>query len=52
VRMKGSPSLRKYLEDELQAIYTRAVQGAAFETGVKPVHLPKRCPFTLEQLLA
>ena len=50
-RLHDSPSLRRFLEEELQDIYTRAVRGALFETGVKNPVLPERCPFTVDQLL-
>ena len=51
VRTNDSPSLERFLEEQLQDIYTRAVRGALFETGVKLADLPERCPFTLHQLL-
>jgi hypothetical protein len=50
-RLHDSPSLRRFLEAELQDIYTRAIRGALFETGVKNPALPERCPFPLDQLL-
>ena len=50
-RLKDSPSLVGYLEQELPGIYLRAARGAVFETGVKSVSLPDRCPFTLDRLL-
>ena len=50
-RLKDSPSLEKYLRQELNAIYFRAVRGALFETGVTAATLPEPCPFTLDQLL-
>jgi len=50
-RLKDSPSLVAYLEQELPDIYVRAERGALFETGVKSSSLPDRCPFTLDQLL-
>jgi hypothetical protein len=50
-RLKDSPSLRRFLEKELQDIYTSAVEDALFETGVKNPGLPERCPFPLDQLL-
>lgn len=51
LRLSDSPSLRRFLEKELQDIYTGAVHGALFETRVKNPGLPERCPFPLEQLL-
>ena len=50
-RLKDSPSLLGYLEQELPGIYLRAARGAVFETGVKSASLPDRCPFTLDRLL-
>ena len=51
VRLKDSPSLRRFLEAELQDIYTDALHDALFETGVKNPGLPEQCPFPLDQLL-
>ena len=51
-RLKDSPSLMAYLEQELNDIYIRAARGALFETGVKSASLPAQCPFTLDQLLS
>lgn len=50
-KVQDSPSLRRFLEEELQNIYRRAVRGAMFETGVKQADLPELCPFTLDQFL-
>jgi hypothetical protein len=50
-KLKDSPSLVGYLEQELPDIYVRAARGALFETGVKSSNLPDQCPFTLDQLL-
>jgi hypothetical protein len=50
-RLKDSPSLVGYLEQELPDLYRRAVRGALFETGVTAANLPEQCPFTLGQLL-
>jgi Domain of unknown function DUF29 len=50
-RLIDSPSLKRMLEKDLGDIYSRAVRGALFETGVKTAQLPERCPFTLDQLL-
>lgn len=51
LRVKDSPSLKQFLEEELPGIYTRAVRGALLETGVRTVNLPERCPFTVDRLL-
>jgi hypothetical protein len=50
-RLQDSPSLKRFLEQELQDIYIRAIRGALFETGVKNPGLPEQCPFRLDQLL-
>ena len=50
-RLKDSPSLVGYLEQELNDIYIRAARGALFETGVRSASLPEQCPFTLDRLL-
>ena len=50
-RLKHSPSLKGFLDRDLNDIYTRAVRGALFETGMKSAALPERCPFTLHELL-
>ena len=52
IRIQDSPSLKRFLVQSLQDIYTRAVRGALFETGLKSADLPERCPFTLHQLLS
>jgi hypothetical protein len=51
VRTNDSPSLARFLEEQLQDIYARGVRGAWFETGIQPANLPEQCPFTLDQLL-
>ncbi len=50
-KFQDSPSLRRFLLEELQNVYGEAVRGAVFETGVKAPVLPKRCPFTLDELI-
>lgn len=46
-----SPSLRRFLEKNLQGIYRRALKDALFETGLKSADLPRDCPYTLDELL-
>ena len=54
-KLEASPSLRRYLVENLQAIYARAVRDALDETGLaqqaKKLDIPKDCPYTLGQLL-
>ena len=45
------PSLRRYLREELQAVYTSGLELALHETRLPTHALPANCPFTLEQLL-
>ena len=49
--LKESLSLRRYLVDELQDAYDAAVRLAKIETGVS-AELPKKCPYTLDELLS
>jgi hypothetical protein len=49
--LKDSPSLRVYLQDNLQETYLDAVEMAAIETQVSVDGLPKECPYTLQELL-
>ena len=50
-KLGDSPSLRRFLGNELQNIYRKAIRAAAFETGVEPQGLPETCPFTVDQLI-
>ena len=54
-RLDDSPSLRRYVHDNLQKIYERAVNDALFETGMaekrRDLSLPAQCPYTLQDLL-
>jgi len=52
--LKASPSLRKYLKDNLQDIYTSAVIDAVAEMKLpasETAEIPRQCPYTLDQLL-
>jgi hypothetical protein len=49
--LEDSPSLRPYLEENLQKIYGQAVKQAVIETGVK-ASVAEQCPYTLDQLLS
>ncbi len=44
--------LRRHAEESLVAIYQRAVKYAARETNLAASTFPKKCPWTLEQLLS
>jgi Domain of unknown function DUF29 len=54
-RLDDSPSLRRYLHDNLQRIYDRALRDALFETGLtenrRELNLPAKCPYELKDLL-
>jgi len=49
--LADSPSLRRFLEKNLQGIYRRALKDALFETGLKSAGLPRDCPYALDELL-
>jgi hypothetical protein len=44
--------LRNHAESVLGAVYTRAVERAAAETGLGVAAFPAECPYSLDQLLA
>ncbi len=50
--LRDSPSLRRLLAENLQELYTDAVGLAADETGISPLPMPEKCPFTLDELLS
>jgi Domain of unknown function DUF29 len=50
-KLEDSPSLTRFLADNLESVYLRAARGARRETGIREAALPLRCPFTLDQLL-
>ena len=53
--LEDSPSLRRYLEENLQRTYTRAVRVAAADemhlTKSQAAEIPAECPYTLADLL-
>ena len=49
--LEDSPSLRPYLEQNLQRFYRDAVKLAVIETGLEDAEIPEKCPWTLEALL-
>jgi hypothetical protein len=49
--LADSPSLRGFLEENLEICYSAATKMAAVETGLAVSHFPKECPYTAEQIL-
>ena len=49
--LEDSPSLRPYLEQNLQRFYRDAVKLAVIETGLEHAKIPEECPWTIEALL-
>ena len=50
-KIADSPSLWRFLEENLHELYRRAVKDALFETGLKSAEVPRDCPYTLNELL-
>jgi hypothetical protein len=50
-RIKSSPSLGPYLQQNLQDIYQEAVELALIETGLEHAAVPEECPWNLDALL-
>ena len=51
-RLKASPSLRLYLEQNLQEIYQEGLSLALLETGLEHAAVPDECHWDLDTLLA
>jgi len=51
-RIADSPSLRPYLQANLQKIYQQAVTLALLETDLEHAAIDKQCPWDLDTLLA
>jgi hypothetical protein len=55
IRLKHSPSLRRFLEESLQETYDTAVKDALEETNLMgradEFSIPKNCPYTLQEML-
>jgi hypothetical protein len=49
---KETPSLRRFLADELAEAYPESVEWAADETGITDETFPKGCPYSLDELLS
>lgn len=43
--------LRRHAEEILDKVYSKAASVAAEETGLRSVKFPRKCPFTLDQVL-
>lgn len=50
-RIAASPSLRPYLQQNLQKIYQDAVELAVIETELEHAEIPEKCPWTIDALL-
>jgi hypothetical protein len=51
-RLRTSPSLRRYLQQNFQEIYEDAAKLAVIETGtIEDAPVPKKCPWDLDVLL-
>jgi DNA-binding transcriptional regulator YdaS (Cro superfamily) len=50
-RLQESPSLRGYPAEALDEEYAIAREKAAAETGLRAATFPKRCPYTIDQVL-
>lgn len=49
--LRDSPSLRRYLGEHWDEVYTAAVLYASRDTGLAPETFPRACPFTPEQAI-
>jgi hypothetical protein len=49
--IEASPSLRPYLQQNLQKIHQNAMELALIETGLEHAAVPKGCPWDLDTLL-
>ena len=48
---KISPSLKRYIDDNISESYTDAVEYASIETGIPESDFPQTCPYSFEQIL-
>ncbi|AUB81614.1 DUF29 domain-containing protein [Candidatus Thiodictyon syntrophicum] len=48
---RETPSLRRFLSDELAQAYPDAVEWAADETGLADEDFPSACPYSTEEIL-
>ena len=50
--LKETPSLRRFLADELTEAYPEAVEWAADETGLLDDTFPIECPYSHDEILS
>ena len=50
-QLAGSPSLKRYLQDNFAKCYQKARLLAADESGLSEVTFPQECPYSIEQTL-
>ncbi|WP_373507124.1 DUF29 domain-containing protein [Thiocapsa sp.] len=49
---KETPSLRRFLTDELAEAYPESVEWAADETGLADESFPGACPYSIDEILS
>ena len=49
--LKGSPSLKRFIEEEIREAHQDAVDLASFETGIDTAAFPADCPYGVDDLL-
>uniref|UniRef100_UPI0025CF3E9C DUF29 domain-containing protein n=1 Tax=Thiocapsa sp. TaxID=2024551 RepID=UPI0025CF3E9C len=49
---KETPSLRRFLTDELDEAYPESVEWAADETGLADESFPSACPYSIDEILS
>jgi len=50
-KIEESGTLRNYLKDVFNKVYPKAREDAVIETGLPEKTFPKKCPFSLKQVL-
>lgn len=50
--LKETPSLRRFLDDELAEAYPESVEWAADETGLADETFPTECPYPTDKILS
>ncbi|MCJ2543090.1 DUF29 domain-containing protein [Thermostichus vulcanus] len=49
--LQDSPSLKSFMEENLETIYRLSCDQAVDETGLATSHFPQTCPYTPDQVL-
>ena len=49
--VKDSPSLLRYLRDNLELVFSEALENALDETGISNAAVSPSCPWTIDDLL-